>query len=79
MSVRLRGWPIRVKDLRDMAIAMSRLNVSITALACVETTTSPLLEDEYLLLHATSTATEIRTAIPQNPGNPCPHSSRYLL
>jgi hypothetical protein len=45
------------------------LNVSITGLACVETTTNPLLEEEYLVLHATSTATEIRTAIPKSQVN----------
>jgi hypothetical protein len=31
----------------------------------VETTTNPLLEDEYLVLHATNTPIEIRAAIPK--------------
>jgi len=42
----------------------SRLKVSMSGLPCVETTTSPLFEDEYVVLHATRTAIEIRTATP---------------
>jgi hypothetical protein len=34
-------------------------------MACVERITRPLFEDEYLLLHATSNPTEIRTATPK--------------
>src|SRR5271166_490382 len=58
------GGPFELKICATCPFTRSRLKVSMSALPCVETTTSPLFEDEYFVLHATRTPIEIRTATP---------------